>query len=86
MTSWLRQRAKAIVALATAILTALATVFGPNNPWIAVGLATVGAFGVYFVENEQPPVPTAQHRLNEPPVEPDHAQHRLPDEPPPAAA
>lgn len=77
MTSYLRQRAKAIVALLTAIMTALATIYGPDNPWIAVGLSAVGAFGVYFVENEQPPEVTAQHRVGVPPDEPDHAQHRL---------
>lgn len=81
MNSWLAQRAKAIVAVATALLVALQTVFGPDNPWIAVGLAAVGAFGVYFVENQTPEVPTAQHRLDEPPPQPDHAAHRAPDLP-----
>jgi len=80
VTSYLRQRAKAIVAIATAILTALTTVFGPGNPWISVGLATVGAFGVYFVENEQPPPTEAMHRLGDPP-DVDHAAPRAPDGP-----
>jgi hypothetical protein len=78
VTAWLAQRAKAIVAVMTALLAALATVVGPDNPWIAVGLAGLGAFGVYFVENESVPEVTAQHRIDGPPAaEPDHAQHRL---------
>lgn len=61
MSTWLRQRAKAIVATATAILTALATIYGPDNQWVVIGLSAIGAFGVYFVENEQTPDRIGKH-------------------------
>ena len=68
--TWLRQRAKGLVALATAMLTAAQTVYGPHDQRIAVALAALGAFGVYFVENEQMPESTGRHHLveQEPPT------------------
>jgi hypothetical protein len=61
VSTWLRQHAKALVAVATAILTALATIYGPDNQWVVIGLSAVGAFGVYFVENEQMPKHVGKH-------------------------
>jgi hypothetical protein len=61
VSTWLRQRAKAIVAVVTAIFTALATIYGTDNQWVVIGLSAVGAFGVYFVENEQMPERVGKH-------------------------
>jgi hypothetical protein len=55
VTTYLRQRSKAIVSLATALVTAAQTVIGPNHPVLNVLLPLIGAFGVWWVPNE--PVP-----------------------------
>jgi hypothetical protein len=63
MSAHLRRRAKGLIAAATAVLTAAQTLFGPNEPKLSIVLAALGAFGVYFVENEH--MPTGTHRLDE---------------------